>query len=273
MTAREDILIETYVHRPSDLTRVERRLVRCLLDEDPEAAEWARTLRATYDAFEAMDDAGVPSAVDRFVDEMFAPPSVLSLTPAPPSGPTRLAADTGTADRFESLAVLTSREHGVLVRILRDAQQDEGRVYVLARDSKAYRHALFESADGRLQVPLQSDGYGRFSPAGEVTPEALRQGQLRRCLWSGPLVAGETPSSVLRLESGYAVRAEWTGEQTLSLHVTTRNADCPPLRWVGIESGVGIESRPEVVLTPFQGSSARVEVSADARRRTLRLFG
>jgi hypothetical protein len=267
MNAHEEVLVETYVHRPGDLTETQRRRVQRLVADDPEAAEWARVLRATYDAFHSIEDGRVPAVVDRFVDEMFAPPSVLSLTPVSAVGPTRLAADTGTADRFESLAVLTSREHGVLVRVLKDAQQDEVRVYVLARDAEAYRHALFESADGRLQVPLRSDGYGRFSPAGEVTPQELQKGRLRRCLWSGPLVAGKTPSAVLRVEEGYTVRAEWTGAQTLALHVTTRNADRPPLRWVGIGDGA------EVALTPFQRSTAHVEVPADGRGRTLRLFG
>jgi len=266
MTAEDDILIETYVHRPDALSLDDRRRAEALIEDDAEAKTWATQLRAMYEAFYAMPDE-TPRVVDRFVDQLFGAPTVVSLTPAPRAQPTVFSADTGTAARFEPLAVLSSKENGVMVRILHDTQRHEGRVYVLARDDEAYRHALFESGDETLQVPLREDGVGRFSNPRQVEADALRHGRIRRCIWSGPLVPGETPSSSLQVMDGYTVRAAWTGPATLRLQSTTREADRPSLCWVGIDDGDSVR------LIEFEDETAELTVPLDDTERTLRLFG
>ncbi|PEN11172.1 hypothetical protein CRI94_16410 [Longibacter salinarum] len=266
MTDEDETLIETYVRRPDALDPTIRQRVEKLVAEDAEASAWARILQSTYEAFDTMSG-GMPDVVDRFVDSLFNPPTVLPLTPVDRSRPTVLSADSGQAGPFESIAVLSSKANGVMVRILRDRERDEGRVYVLARDADVYGHALFESGDKRLQVPLPKDGFGRFDNVSEVPEETLQQGWLRRCLWSGPLVAGEAPADLLQIANGYAVRAEWTGPTTLELHSTARSADRPALCWAGIDDGDSVD------IVGFEDEMATIVVPRDDETRVLRLFG
>jgi len=266
MTAEDERLIETYVRRPSALDAAPRRRVQALVADDAEAAAWANVLRLTYDVFDAQSQ-NVPSVVDRFVGTLFDPPKRVPLTPMDQAQPTVLSADTGQAGPFESLAVLSSRENGVLVRILRDKKRNEGRVYVLARDEEAYRDALFESGDERLQVPLTQDGVGRFANASEVPAEALKYGRLRRCLWSGPIVPGETPTGQLHVADGYVIRAEWADSETLKLQTTTRSVDRPALRWASVDDGDAVE------MIRFEDQTATITLPLDDNERTLRLFG
>ena len=266
MTVEDELLIETYVHRPGALTAAERRRAEALMEENEEARAWAAVLRPMYAELEKGKRESLSQAVDDFVRGLFEPPLVLAVTQAGHAQPTILAADAGPTARFESMAVLSSTANGVLVRILHDTQRDEGRVYVLAENEKAYRHALFESADEEIHVPLRKNGTGRFSEASRVAADALKQGRIRRCLWQGPLVLGETPSSMLQGTGGYAVRAEWVTATTLRLHATTRNADRPALRWVGVDHGDTVD------VVAFEDQTAEVSVTEDDRDRTLRLF-
>lgn len=266
MTAEEETLIETYVRRPGALDASTRQQAQALVAEDSEAAAWATVLRSTYEVFDAMSET-VPRVVDRFVDTLFDPPTRVPLTPMDQARPTMLSADTGKTGSFESLAVLSSRANGVLVRILRDTKRNEGRVYVLARDEQAYRDALFESGDERLQVPLTAGGFGRFANASDVPAEALTSGRLRRCLWRGPIVPGETPTDRLHVAEGYVVRTEWADSGTLTLHTTTRNANRPALRWASIDDGDAVE------MIRFDDQTATVTLPFDHKERTLRLFG
>lgn len=266
MTAEEETLIETYVRRPGTLGASTRRRVQVLVAEDAEARAWAIVLRSMYEVFDALSE-DVPGVVDRFVDRLFNPPTHVPLTPMDQVRPTVLSADTGQTGPFESLAVLSSRENGVLVRILRDKKRNEGRVYVLARDEQAYRDALFESGDERLQVPLTQDGFGRFANASDVPSEALKHGRLRRCLWKGPIIAGETPTDRLHVADGYVIRAEWADSETLKLHTTTRSADRPALRWASIDDGDTVE------MIRFDDQTVTIPLPHDNEERTLRLFG
>jgi len=266
MTAEDERLIETYVRRPAALDASTRRRVQALVAADAEAQAWKAVLQSTYDVFDALSG-DVPGVVDRFVDRLFNPPTHVPLTPMDQARPTVLSADTRPTGRFESLAVLSSKENGVLVRILRDKKRNEGRVYVLARDEEAYRDALFESGDESLQVPLTQDGFGRFANASDVPSEALKHGQLRRCLWKGPITAGETPTDRLHVADGCVVRAEWSDSETLKLHTTTRSADRPALRWASVDDGGAVE------MIRFDDQTATIALPLDDNERTLRLFG
>lgn len=237
MDPRDERRIERFVHRPEEMTEEERLRVKRLLEKDSGAAQYAAFLRDFYERLIEEHRRSSDSRVDAFVDELFGEDASgspeeedASVVPVRPLGsgprprPTVLATDAPAApardashvepssggqsgsekNRFVVLAVLTSPDETVLVRVVGDRKTGRGRLYVLPGSSEETRreepHVVVSFPE--LGRHIVTDEDGRASFALHTENEAESQVPNPRERWSDVTAVVRRPVATETLPPG-----------------------------------------------------------------------
>lgn len=175
MTPDDERTIEQYVRRPDALGAQDRRAAERLIAEDPGAAAYAEFLRGFYDRVDEESASPPSDRVEAFVEDLFQEEkAVIPVQPFRPRReprPTVLAADTAApADerRFSVLTTLAAEAEDVLVRIVKDRDTGEGRLYVLAEPPERRAHVVVSFPDLGLDLVADEEGRLAFDLPAEI---------------------------------------------------------------------------------------------------------
>lgn len=236
MTSDDERRIEQYLRCPNLLSAAERERVETIVDQDRAARAYLDTLDTFYGLLDEEERRDTAPQVEDFVDELFAeetPPAVVQVHPfqSDRSSPsTVMAAATSTSApsrRFSVLATLAAAEEDVLVRVIGDAEEGQGRLYVLSDRDEQCAHAVVSFPDFGLDLVTDENGRLTFDLPADVEPEEWEQASavVRR-----PLVAerlGVGTAKGIGGASGAALQCRWD-DGTLSVTTPSGEADTLP---------------------------------------------
>jgi hypothetical protein len=275
MTPENAHHVERYVLDPGSLTRSERRRMTALLRTDPAAQAWFDTLRAFYDELAREDT--IDDRVDAFVDTLFSPPNVLELRARPAvssSGPTVLAAEAPAAARYETVTALTARGDDVLVRVLRNRDTGEGRLYVITGNMETWAHALITFPEANLQVPVGAEGRAAVPQLADADTGTLRAAQVHRMLAAASLEGARLRNlpdegHLCSLDTGHALRFRRRGA-VLQIRCAMQPAEAVDLQYVVLASESAGGADHHVV--GLDAGRGRLHGRLPAPRYTVRLY-
>ncbi len=177
--------IERFVQDPDRLSNDQRRAVERLIEEDPGARIYAEFLEDFYGRLDDEPLSPPRNHVDKFVARLFQREEEASVVPLRPfrpprnTRPTVLAADTDStpADaptdkgRFIVLTTLAAENENLLVRIVKDRDTGQGRLYVLADPPEQRAHVVVSVPDFGLDLVADEEGRATFALPMEVPSE------------------------------------------------------------------------------------------------------
>jgi hypothetical protein len=253
MTPDDERTIEQYVRRPDALGAEDRRVVERLIAQDPGAAAYAEFLRGFYDRMNAESASAPSDRVEAFVEDLFQEEekAVIPVQPFRPRReprPTVLAADTAApADerRFSVLTTLAAEAEDVLVRVVKDRDTGEGRLYVLAEPPERRAHVVVSFPDLGLDLVADEEGRLTFDLPTEIQPDQ----------WADARAVVRRPVATRAVAPG--------GETTVPVPSggTLLGSRAEGVLTVEIESG-GPGSPTFLTATPLTGSASLLRLQA-----------
>ena len=178
MTPDDERTIEQYVRHPDALGAQDRRAAKRLIAQDPGAAAYAEFLRGFYDRLDEESASPPSDRVEAFVEDLFQEEkAVIPIRPFRPRReprPTVLAADTAAPAnerRFLVLTTLAAEAEDVLVRIVKDGNTGEGRLYVLAEPPERRAHVVVSFPGLGLDLVADEEGRLTFDLPAEIQPD------------------------------------------------------------------------------------------------------
>lgn len=276
MTPDDKRRIEQYLRRPDTLSTAARERVETMIDQDRAARAYLDTLDTFYGLLDEEERRDSAPQVEDFVDELFAeetPPAVVEVYPFRPdrsSPSTVLAAATSTSAprrRFSVLATLAAADEDVLVRVIGDAAEGQGRLYVLSDRDEQCAHAVVSFPDFGLDLVTDENGRLTFDLPANVDPEEWEQATavVRRPLVTERLAPGDTKR--LGGTAGARVRCEWNDE---TLGVALLGGETAPLpSLMTVEPAV--EEAARTLLRLASGDTIEQDLPVDGEIR-IRLY-
>lgn len=160
--------IELFVLAPQELVPNRRAQITAHLNSCQQCKDTVALLRSFYSELKELP--ATSQNVEKFLDSLLPRPTILELQPyrySPDPAEfgqhvlTVLAAksETGREYRYSSVCTLVSRDERALVRILKDTEMDNYRIFLITRRGAETRNATIRFPALELSISLDSESH------------------------------------------------------------------------------------------------------------------